>query len=116
MGHIYYFFVEDWAYSTEYRHSVGIRQIFCDPAGTRLVFLDDKSHGYIFNPVNNDLILIPNLPAKISGVLWDNNLADRNVFIIYDDQEIFTHIYNRQSIYGNIRIIFLYILLLKAIF
>lgn len=52
MGHIYYFFVEDWAYATEYRHETGIRDIYADPAGTRLVFFDDKGHGYVFNPVS----------------------------------------------------------------
>lgn len=59
-GYINYFFVEDWMYATEFKHSCGVRNIFCDPAGTRLVFIDDKSHGYIFNPVSmkiTDLLL-----------------------------------------------------------
>lgn len=72
-----------------------------DPAGTRLVFIDDKSHGYVYNPVCNNVISIPDLPNKVSQVIWDSNLADRNVFIVVDEQDIFTYIYIKQSIYGK---------------
>ena len=37
----------------EHRHMVGIRKIFPDPSGTRIIFIDDKSDGYILNPVSN---------------------------------------------------------------
>jgi len=50
-GIIYYFYVDDWQDVTEFRHVCGIRKLFADPNGTRLAFIDDKSDGYIYNPV-----------------------------------------------------------------
>lgn len=55
MGHIVYFHVEEWARAVEFKHSVGITDIFVDPAGTRLVFLDVKAKGYVFNAVSDDI-------------------------------------------------------------
>ena len=39
----------------EFRHVVGIRKLFPDPSGTRLIFVDDKSDGFVYNPVSTDL-------------------------------------------------------------
>ena len=33
----------------------GIRKLFVDQSGTKLVFLDDKSDGYIYCPVISDI-------------------------------------------------------------
>lgn len=51
-GGITYFYVEDWNFVNEFRHVVGIRRIFPDLGGTRLVFIDDKSDGFVYNPVS----------------------------------------------------------------
>lgn len=40
------------------------------------------------------------MPNKIAGVTWDSNLQDRNIFIVYDEHDIFTYIYVKCSIYG----------------
>lgn len=55
MGHIVYFHVEEWAVAIEYKHNVGINNIFVDAAGTRLVFFDAKSQGYLFDAVRRPL-------------------------------------------------------------
>lgn len=51
MGHIVYFHIEEWSKAMEYKHIIGITKIHTDPAGTRLVFLDSKAKGYLFNGV-----------------------------------------------------------------
>ena len=51
-GGLNYFFIEDWQYVNEFRHVVGIRKLFPDPSGTRLIFMDDKSDGFVYNPVS----------------------------------------------------------------
>nr|CAI5868921.1 unnamed protein product [Callosobruchus analis] len=98
MGHIIYFHMEDWARALEYRHAIGITSIFVDLAGTRLIFLDIKTKGYIFNAVLNEIIPIPDLPAKTYGITWDSNINDRNIFIAYDDHEICTYAYIDNSV------------------
>jgi hypothetical protein len=50
-GGIHYFSIEDWQFVNEYRHLDGIRKIYPDPSGTRLIFIDEKSDGYVYNPV-----------------------------------------------------------------
>jgi WD repeat-containing protein 19 len=57
MGHIHYFFLEDWKLVTDFRHSVGIRELYADQMGSRLVVVDEKSEGYVYNPVS--VVLYP---------------------------------------------------------
>ena len=52
-GGINYFYIEDWQYVNEFRHVVGIKKLFPDPSGTRLIFVDDKSDGFVYNPVSD---------------------------------------------------------------
>lgn len=100
MGTIVYFYVEEWALASEFTHSVGITNIWADPAGTRLVFLDIKGQGYVHNAVINECVGIPDLPNKVVGVTWDSNIHDRNIFIVYDKHDIFTYVYVKYSVYG----------------
>lgn len=52
MGDLFYFFMEDWKNVVEFHHPVGIRAIYPDLSGTKLVLYDAKSEGYLFNPVS----------------------------------------------------------------
>lgn len=42
--------VEDWETVSSYSHSVGVRKLFPDLNGTRLVFIDDKNAGFLLSP------------------------------------------------------------------
>ena len=53
-----FFFIEDWAYVNEFRHPVGIRKVFPDASGTKLIFIDDKNDGFVYSPVRKYLTLI----------------------------------------------------------
>ncbi|XP_048517184.1 WD repeat-containing protein 19 [Dendroctonus ponderosae] len=101
MGHIIYFHIEEWSKAIEYKHNIGISNIYVDPAGTRLVLIDGKGLGYVYNGVTNELIPIPNIPSKVNGVTWDSNICDRNIFIIYDDNDIHTYLYIKLHIDGT---------------
>lgn len=52
IGNIVYFHVEEWSVACEHKHTVGITDIYADPAGTRIVFIDIKSQGYVYNAVS----------------------------------------------------------------
>ena len=58
MGQMKFFFIEDWAYVNEFRHPVGIRKVFPDASGTKLIFIDDKNDGFVYSPVNKYFALI----------------------------------------------------------
>ncbi|XP_074649650.1 WD repeat-containing protein 19-like isoform X1 [Tubulanus polymorphus] len=100
-GGIHYFYIEDWQFVNEFRHVVGIRKLFPDPSGTRLVFIDDKSDGYVYNPVNDQIIEIPNFSSTTHGVLWENWLPDKRIFISYDDDTIVTYLLHKESYKGS---------------
>lgn len=66
-----------------------------------MVFVDVKGKVYIYNAVTTELVGVPDPPMQISGLVWDSNLADRNIFLIYNDQDIFTYIYIKFNIHGK---------------
>ncbi|XP_023012404.2 intraflagellar transport protein Oseg6 isoform X1 [Leptinotarsa decemlineata] len=100
-GQIVYFYLEDWTKAMEFKHIVGIANIYVDPAGTRLIFIDIKTNGYVFNAVSMETVPIPSLPNKVLGITWDSNITDRNIFIVHEEQEISTYIYVKHSIDGS---------------
>ncbi|XP_067949190.1 WD repeat-containing protein 19-like isoform X2 [Watersipora subatra] len=100
-GDLKYFFVEDWAYVNEFRHICGIKQIYPDHSGTRLIFVDDRSDGYVYNPVNDELVVVEEFPNQSRGCLWENSANDRGIFITYDSDAIYSYVYSKHSMKGN---------------
>jgi WD repeat-containing protein 19 len=52
-GGLFYFSLEDWKIVADYKHRVGIRRIFPEITGSRLVLIDDKSEAFIYSPVSS---------------------------------------------------------------
>ncbi|XP_067137635.1 WD repeat-containing protein 19 [Centruroides vittatus] len=99
-GSIQFFLLEDWQMVNEYRHVMGVRDIHADASGTRLVIVDDKTDGFIYNPVNDQIIQIVNFPATVRGILWDQWPMDKGIFIAYDDTQIGTFVHAKETIEG----------------
>ncbi|KAF4019848.1 hypothetical protein G4228_011396, partial [Cervus hanglu yarkandensis] len=100
-GVIQYFYIEDWQFVNDYRHPVSVKKIFPDPNGTRLVFIDEKSDGYVYCPVNDATYEIPDFSPTIKGVLWENWPMDKGVFIAYDDDKVYTYVFHKDTIQGS---------------
>ncbi|XP_008585750.1 PREDICTED: WD repeat-containing protein 19 [Galeopterus variegatus] len=100
-GVIHYFYIEDWQFVNDYRHSVSVKKIFPDPNGTRLVFIDEKSDGFVYCPVNDTIYEIPDFSPTIKGVLWENWPMDKGVFIAYDDDKVYTYVFHKDTIQGS---------------
>ncbi|KAL3996433.1 class B basic helix-loop-helix protein 2 [Sarotherodon galilaeus] len=94
--------VEDWETVNSYSHSVGVRKVFPDVIGSRLVFIDNKNSGFLLSPANatESCFELPNFSPTITGVLWDNWHADRGVFVAYDDDKVYTYALHKTTIYG----------------
>ncbi|XP_068702093.1 WD repeat-containing protein 19-like [Montipora foliosa] len=99
-GSLYYFFIEDWQFVNEFRHVVGIKKIFPDFSGTHVVFIDDKSDGFVYNPVNDATFEIPNFSPNIRGIVWENWPLDKDLFCGYDEDKIYTYIFYRDTVIG----------------
>ncbi|XP_014404154.1 PREDICTED: WD repeat-containing protein 19 [Myotis brandtii] len=100
-GVIQYFYIENWQFVNDYRHPVSVKRIFPDPNGTTLVFIDEKSDGFVYCPVNDATYEIPDFPPTIKGVLWENWPLDKGVFIAYDDDKAYTYVFHRNTIQGS---------------
>ncbi|CAB1425479.1 unnamed protein product [Pleuronectes platessa] len=101
-GNVVCVLVEDLRTVSSYSHSVGVRKVFPDPAGTRLVIIDEKNNGFLLSPKNtkDPCIELPNFSPTITGVLWDNWHADRGEFVAYDKDKVYTYALHETTIYG----------------
>ncbi|NXH92488.1 WDR19 protein, partial [Edolisoma coerulescens] len=100
-GVVRYFYIEDWQYVNEYRHPVSVRKVFPDPNGTRMAFIDDKSDGFVYCPVNDRVYEIPDFSPTIKGILWENWPMDKGVFVAFDDDKVYTYVFHKDAIQGS---------------
>ena len=56
---------------------VGISKLYSDPSCTRLVFVDEKSDAFLYNPINDMIIQLPEYPVSAIGLLWDQWPLDK---------------------------------------
>lgn len=101
MGHIVYFYLETFDQCTEFTHSNGIKELYLDANGTQLCFVDNKSDVYIFDPINDAAVPVPDCPDNIDGILWDQNIFERAVFAVYNKSSIVTYIFVKYFVEGE---------------
>jgi len=97
-GSIHYFYLNDNREVNEYKHDTGIKSLFPNSKGTRIVFIDDNHSGNLYNPVNDQIKPIANFSANTSSVLWD--VADPNVFIAMDGVNFSVYVYSDITMSG----------------
>ncbi|XP_024939624.1 WD repeat-containing protein 19 isoform X2 [Cephus cinctus] len=100
MGRLTYFYLETFNESTELSHNNGIKQIFLDANGTHLCFIDDKSDVYVYDPINESVIQVPDCPDNVAGIIWDQNIFERSIFAIFNKNIIVTYIFVQYYIEG----------------
>jgi len=60
-GKLCYFALEDWSPVCDLDHNannpsgavIGIRKLFADPMGCRVIYIDDKAEAFLYCPVCN---------------------------------------------------------------
>eukprot|EP00051_Salpingoeca_urceolata_P033288 m.20040 g.20040 ORF g.20040 m.20040 type:complete len:1352 (-) comp6065_c0_seq2:172-4227(-) len=92
-GGIHYFLLEDLQFVNEFKHVVGVRSLVPDANGTRLLCLDDKGDGFVYNPVNDAILDIPGLSPSTKGFLWDQQPSDYCCFVAFDEEHAYTYVY-----------------------
>ncbi|XP_014487118.1 PREDICTED: WD repeat-containing protein 19 isoform X1 [Dinoponera quadriceps] len=101
MGHIVYFYLETFNQCTEFIHDNGIKELYLDTNGTQLCFVDNKSDVYVFDPINEAAITVPDCPDNIDGILWDQNIFERAIFAVYNKSNIVTYIFVKYFVEGT---------------
>jgi hypothetical protein len=70
--------------------------------------LDVKATGYIFNPINDELIVVRSFPDNVKTVLWDNSVTDKDVFVVLDNNNtLHTFIINPDDVEEGTYLVFL---------
>ena len=93
-----YYLIEDFAFILEHRSQNPITKVFPNRAGTRAIVIDNTGNGYMFNPVDESVLLIPNFQLGTNSVLWD--IEDQNLFVTSDKQKMHTYLYVPLSLDG----------------
>jgi len=50
--------------------------------------------------VNDNLLEIPEFSPYARGVLWEMWALDKGLFIVYDEETIYTYMYSRDHVTG----------------
>ncbi|XP_063635799.1 WD repeat-containing protein 19 [Cydia splendana] len=89
-GHIEYFGIEEWRNSVRYKHTCGIRNVYCDIGGTRACIVDERRRVLVYCPASGEMCAVPNVTGPIKGVIWDICLSERNVFAVHTPDAVHT--------------------------
>lgn len=66
-----HFYIDEWQFVNKYKHTCGIKKIYAEPYGMSIAFIDDKIEGFIYNPVNSNIVKIPDMSPNTLGVVWE---------------------------------------------
>ncbi|XP_076036473.1 intraflagellar transport protein Oseg6 [Oratosquilla oratoria] len=100
-GGLYFFFIEDWKTVNDYRHTCGVRNLFAESSGRRVIFIDEKSDSFVYNPVNDVILEVPQFPSGCAGCIWENWPNDRNIFVLFDESTLYTYVLHQEHIKGS---------------
>ncbi|KAG7198199.1 hypothetical protein KM043_005609 [Ampulex compressa] len=100
MGHIVYFCLEVFNQCMEFTHNNGIKEIYLDANGTQMCFIDNEVVVYVYDPVHETVLQVPECPDGIAGIIWDQNLLERHIFAVYNKTVIVTYIFVKYFIEG----------------
>ncbi|XP_012136571.2 intraflagellar transport protein Oseg6 isoform X1 [Megachile rotundata] len=101
MGHIIFFCLEVFNQCMEYVHNNSIKEIYLDANGTQLCFIDNKLDVYVYNPMQETILQIPDCPDCIQGIIWDQNILERNIFAAYNKNIVSMYIFVKYFIEGT---------------
>ncbi|KAG5445532.1 WD repeat-containing protein 19, variant 2 [Clonorchis sinensis] len=84
-GHLFYFHLDDWVHLDEFHHSHPIVSLFTAPSSTRVAIIDDVGGAFIYNPLVNNAIELPDFPASTTRILWDIGEKENPLLVACDD-------------------------------
>jgi len=98
-GRMQYYSLVDGKEVNEYKLDTGIQKCFPNQEGTRVALIDGKGAAWLYNPVNDDCISIPDFPLSADRILWDT--VDSSIFAASDSSNFYTFIYTQVEVGGS---------------
>lgn len=97
-GILKYYLIEDNAIICEHKPENAIKKVFPNQSGTRAICVDGTGNGYLYNPVEDSSIFVPNFAPETHHVLWD--IDDPNLFVTVDKQKMQTYLFKPLTMDG----------------
>lgn len=97
-GRLQFYLMEDNSIVAEFRSQNPIIKVFPNPHGTKCVCVDSTGNGFMYNPVLDQAIMIPNFQGGTNNVLWD--IDNPNLFVTVDGEKMCSYIYVPLSLEG----------------
>eukprot|EP00793_Prasinoderma_coloniale_P004677 PRCOL_00000438-RA len=98
-GLVCYYDVGARAAVNEYRHARGtVRALYPNHSGTRVVMVDDSNDLWLYNPVNDQVLEVPQFEGEFERIIWD--LAQPHVFVVATRRELHCMLYSPVTISG----------------
>ncbi|CAD7950767.1 unnamed protein product, partial [Amoebophrya sp. A25] len=79
---IVHYSLSDFSEVNEYRHSIAVKAIFPNQLGTRAAVLDTSGNLFVYSPVSDETVPVPQAPQHVKELLWD--VVDTNAFVLSD--------------------------------
>ena len=97
-GKMKYYLMEDNSTISEHQSQNQILKIFPNPNGTKCICVDNTGNGYLYNPVDDTSIFVPNFQASTKNVLWD--IDNPNLFVTVDEEKMQTYLFTPLTLEG----------------
>lgn len=98
-GKIKYYLIEDNTTIAEYKSENPITKVWPNASGTKCICMDNTGNGFLYNPVEDSQVFVPNFSAQTYNVLWD--IDDPNLFVTVDTEKMQTYMYSPLSLDGS---------------
>ena len=97
-GKLKYYLINDNSIILEHRSDNQIVNVFPNQSGTKCICMDNTGNGYLFNPVDDSMIFVPNFSGTTHTVLWD--IDEPNLIVTVDNEKMQTYLFNHLSLDG----------------
>lgn len=85
-GKLKYYLINDNATILEHRSDNPIVNVFPNQSGTKCICMDNTGNGYLFNPVDDSMLFVPNFSGTTHTVLWD--IDEPNLLVTVDNEKM----------------------------
>jgi WD repeat-containing protein 19 len=99
LGKMKYYLIEDNATICEHKSQNPIVKVFPNFSGTKCICMDNTGNGYLFNPIDDTTLFVPNFSPNTNNVLWD--IDDPELFVTVDNEKMQTYLYVHVSLEGS---------------
>ena len=92
------FSLDDQNYVSELKFDSGVSNLYPNSSGTRIVVKDITGAGFLYTPINETKMMIPNFSSNVLKILWDD--SDLNMFITCETEKLCGYLYSPITLYG----------------